>query len=184
MEIALGIQLDDVWKDMGFQGRWTVTESIAHYQSAWTSIRFKRLWSLYYAQDLDQQSFDGPLAVDEHGDAITDKKSAVGLSNGRDCVDNGKADIGFDRGPCETCSNPDVLVIDASCLGDTSETYLSAIGYIDWQATELAPLFNQLRQPYFLDHDEPSVRGSNVLVDQSVSQNSIRQIRKKPMPCM
>jgi len=33
------------------------------------------------------------------------------------------------------------------------------VGIIDWQSTELAPLFNQARQPYFLDYDGPRVRG-------------------------
>jgi hypothetical protein len=240
MEKAPGIQLDDVWKNMGFQERWAVTKSIAHYQSAWTSIRFKKLGSLYYAQDLDQPSLDGLLAIDQHGDEITDKVFAVGPSNGREFVDDGKADIGFDRGPCETRPKSDALVSDAHCLGNTLETYLSAIGdrertcikriarlpkspimlcgpgtyqptrekklkalqyyssliryllptdesiltpslwhsdlhtgnifvnpnnytevvgIIDWQATELAPLFSQIRQPYFLDHDGPTVRG-------------------------
>ena len=240
MEKAPGIRLDDVWKNMGFQERWAVTESIAHYQSAWTSIRFKKLGSLYYAQDLDHQSIDGPLAINQHGDNITNNKLAVGPSNGREFVDDGKAKIGFDRGPCETRPTPDVLVADAQFSGNTLETYLSAIGdrertciesmprlpkspitlcgpgtyqptrekklkalqyysslikyllpaeefistsslwhgdlhtgnifvnpnnytevvgFIDWQATELAPLFNQIRQPYFLDHDGPTVRG-------------------------
>ena len=33
------------------------------------------------------------------------------------------------------------------------------VGIIDWQSTELAPLFNHARQPYFLDYDGPPVRG-------------------------
>ena len=104
MEKLPGIQLDDVWRNMGFQERWDLTQNIARYQSAWASIRFKQLGSLYYAQDLDQKSFDGPLAIDQHGDEITDKKFAVGPSNGREFVDNEKANISFDRGPCKTFS--------------------------------------------------------------------------------
>ena len=30
---------------------------------------------------------------------------------------------------------------------------------IDWQSTELAPLFNQVRQPYFLDYEGPPKQG-------------------------
>jgi hypothetical protein len=33
------------------------------------------------------------------------------------------------------------------------------VGIIDWQSTDLAPLFNHARQPYFLDYDGPPVRG-------------------------
>ena len=37
--------------------------------------------------------------------------------------------------------------------------HTEVVGFIDWQTTELAPLFNQIRQPYFLDHDGPTVCG-------------------------
>ena len=33
------------------------------------------------------------------------------------------------------------------------------VGIIDWQSTELAPLFNHARQPYFLDYDGPPTLG-------------------------
>ena len=33
------------------------------------------------------------------------------------------------------------------------------VAIIDWQSTEIAPLFNQLRQPYFLDYEGPPTRG-------------------------
>lgn len=33
------------------------------------------------------------------------------------------------------------------------------LGIIDWQSSELLPLFDHSRQPYFLDHDGPSLTG-------------------------
>ena len=33
------------------------------------------------------------------------------------------------------------------------------VAIIDWQSTELAPLFNQVRQPYFLDYEGPPTQG-------------------------
>ena len=33
------------------------------------------------------------------------------------------------------------------------------VGIIDWQSTELAPLFYHARQPYFLDYDGPPTLG-------------------------
>lgn len=113
MEKAPGIQLDDVWKNMGFQERRALTESVAHYQSLWTSIRFQKLGSLYYAQDLDRQPFDGLLYIDQHGDEVRDVKFGIGPSNGREFFDSGRANIGFDRGPCETRPTAYVPVIDA-----------------------------------------------------------------------
>ena len=34
------------------------------------------------------------------------------------------------------------------------------VAIIDWQSTELAPLFNQVRQPYFLDYEGPPTQGT------------------------
>ena len=39
----------------------------------------------------------------------------------------------------------------------TSPTHI--VGIIDWQSTELAPLFHHARQPYLLDYDGPPIRG-------------------------
>ena len=33
------------------------------------------------------------------------------------------------------------------------------VAIIDWQSTEIAPIFNQLRQPYFLDYEGPPTIG-------------------------
>lgn len=33
------------------------------------------------------------------------------------------------------------------------------VAIVDWQSTELAPLFNQVRQPYFLDYEGPPTQG-------------------------
>lgn len=33
------------------------------------------------------------------------------------------------------------------------------VAIIDWQSAELAPLFNELRQPYFLDYEGPPTQG-------------------------
>lgn len=33
------------------------------------------------------------------------------------------------------------------------------VGIIDWQSTEIAPLFQQARQPYYLDYDGPPATG-------------------------
>ena len=40
-----------------------------------------------------------------------------------------------------------------------AENPSEVVAIIDWQSTELAPLFNQFRQPYFLDHGGPATQG-------------------------
>ncbi|KAL9103362.1 MAG: hypothetical protein Q9163_001574 [Psora crenata] len=223
MEKAPGIQLDDVWQKMGFKERWAVTQTVAHHQSLWTSIRFQKLGSLYYAQDLDKQNLDNPLYIDLDGNEIVDMKFAVGPSNGREFVDDGRANINFDRGPWNTLQDYLLAIGDRerTCVKSVAKLpkspitlcgpgtyqptrekklkalqyysslieyllptdqsistpslwhsdlhtgnifvnpndYTEVVGFIDWQATEIAPLFNQIRQPYFLDHRGPPVRG-------------------------
>ncbi|PGG95577.1 hypothetical protein AJ79_09967 [Helicocarpus griseus UAMH5409] len=39
------------------------------------------------------------------------------------------------------------------------DTPISIVGIIDWQSTEVAPLFYQARQPYLLDYDRPQLHG-------------------------
>lgn len=41
----------------------------------------------------------------------------------------------------------------------SSEDPSEVVAIIDWQSTELAPLFNQVRQPYFLDYEGPPTQG-------------------------
>ena len=40
-----------------------------------------------------------------------------------------------------------------------SENPTEIVGIIDWQSSELAPLFNHARQPYLLDYDGPPICG-------------------------
>ena len=40
-----------------------------------------------------------------------------------------------------------------------SQKPTEVVGIIDWQSSELGPLFNHARQPYFLDYDGPPVIG-------------------------
>ena len=46
------------------------------------------------------------------------------------------------------------------------------VGLIDWQSTELAPLFNNAQQPYFLDYDGPSIIG----LERSRSPENLAQL--------
>jgi hypothetical protein len=44
-----------------------------------------------------------------------------------------------------------------------SEQPTKVVGIIDWQSTEILPLFDHARQPYFLDYDGPTVEGLETL---------------------
>jgi hypothetical protein len=101
MEKVLGIELERVWPSMDVEDRFTLVETIAGFQKSWTSVSFKKFGSLYYVKDLDESTSNEPLYVDADGIEIKDKRFAVGPSTGRESVDDGRAIINFDRGPCK-----------------------------------------------------------------------------------
>ena len=102
MEKVPGISLDQAWAKMDIRDRFTVVKAIARYQKAWMSVSFLKYGSLYYAQDLDERTQQSPLFVDQHNVEVSNSRYAVGPSTGRGFVDEGKVDVDFDRGPCET----------------------------------------------------------------------------------
>lgn len=102
MEKLPGIPLDQAWAQMDIRDRFTIVKAIARYQKAWMSVSFTKYGSLYYAEDLDEHTQQSPLFVNQHNVEVSDPKFAVGPSTGRGFVDEGRMDVDFDRGPCET----------------------------------------------------------------------------------
>ena len=82
-----------------------IVKAIANYQNSWTSISFKKYGSLYYAKDLDNSSENEYLYTDGNGIDIKDSRFAIGPSTGRELIDNGRATVEFDRGPCKFLSH-------------------------------------------------------------------------------
>lgn len=101
MEKVGGIELERVWPSMDIKNRLALVKTIARFQKIWTSVSFKKFGGLYYAKDLDNSAGNGPLYVDANGEDIVDEKFAIGPSTGRESIDNRRATISFDRGPCK-----------------------------------------------------------------------------------
>ena len=239
MEKAPGIELERVWPIMNIEDRLAIMKTISRFQKAWTSISFQKFGSLYYADDLNVSSPNQPLYMNAMNVQITDQRFAVGPSTGREFIDDGRADIEFDRGPCKSIvlqtpvgwltttrefirrlsrcnwpsrnglrfpnttpaqdsSNPvwswDIqtdkgkklkalqhyldlikflLLTDqaissthlwhgdlhvANIFVDPSEP-TKVTSLIDWQSTELSPLYFQARQPHIIDYDGPPMVG-------------------------
>ena len=102
MEKLPGIPLDQVWAKLEIRDRFTIVKAIARYQKAWMSVSFTKYGSLYYAQDLDEHSPQSPLYIDQYNVEVTNPWFAIGPSTGRGFIDEGRVDVDFDRGPCET----------------------------------------------------------------------------------
>jgi hypothetical protein len=103
MEKVPGIELERVWPKMEMKDKFTVIKAIAGFQKSWTSVSFTKFGSLYFADDLEEMTRDEATYVNANGNEIVDKNFAVGPSTGRESVDDGRATIEFDRGPCKTC---------------------------------------------------------------------------------
>jgi hypothetical protein len=101
MEKVPGIELERVWSSMKIADRFSLVKAIAGFQKVWTSVSFKKFGGLYYAKDLEKRAGNEPLYIDANGVEITDAKFAIGPSTGRELIDNRRATIDFDRGPCK-----------------------------------------------------------------------------------
>ena len=112
MEKVSGIELERVWPSMEIADKFAVVKAIAGFQNSWTSVSFKKFGSLYYANDLEQGAGNAPLYTDTNGIDITDSKFSIGPSTGREMIDDGRATIEFDRGPCNISKSGCELIID------------------------------------------------------------------------
>lgn len=100
MEKAQGVQLKEIWNKLDIEVRLNIVKKIAKYQTDWTSISFSKFGGLYYKQDL--VSTQSLVYTNIEGKEITDERFAVGPSTSRQNTDDGRMEIEFDRGPCES----------------------------------------------------------------------------------
>jgi hypothetical protein len=100
MEKLPGIELELAWPTMKIEDRLAIVQTIAAYQKSWTSVSFKKYGGLYYAKDLDKNSDNEVLYIDADGITVKDSRFAIGPSNGRELIDDRRASVEFDRGPC------------------------------------------------------------------------------------
>jgi hypothetical protein len=106
MEKVAGIQLDRVWPTMDIKDRFTVVKAIAGYQKSWLSTSFPHIGALYYAQDIRNCRPFGCVYTNHDGVEINDSRFLIGPCTGREFIDDGRASVIFDRGPCELSSLP------------------------------------------------------------------------------
>jgi hypothetical protein len=106
MEKSPGIELERVWPNMDITERFEVVRAIAGFQKSWTSVCFNKFGSLYYANDLHDSATTHLVYIDKDGKEVLDDRYAVGPSTGREFIDNGRATVSFDRGPCKPHSYP------------------------------------------------------------------------------
>ncbi|KAG6139777.1 hypothetical protein E4U28_003675 [Claviceps purpurea] len=107
--------------DNGNMDRLEVVKAVAAYQKSWASVSFEQFGSLYFAEDVKEKripaleqfgssslhlvgdfkgkSIPALVYTDEKGKRVEDSRFVVGPSTSREMFDNGRGDIGFNRGP-------------------------------------------------------------------------------------
>lgn len=86
IEKVPGLQLDRIWPYIDIKERFELVKTISGYPKFWMSTSFSQYGSLYYPSNLTDRK--------EHG-------FFVGLSTGREFLDDGRMALDFDRGPCK-----------------------------------------------------------------------------------
>lgn len=103
MEKLAGVELEHFWPKMGIRDRLEVVKSIADYQHSWSSFSFKQFGSLYFSEDVEDKAASFLEYVDGTGKLVVDERFVIGPCCGREFFDDGRAEIDFDIGPCESC---------------------------------------------------------------------------------
>lgn len=101
MEKAQGVPLTELWESMSLRQRSGLIQNFDIVQKALSSISFKSYGSLYFAQDVKAGPPAEPLYINTAGNDVVDERYIVGPIIGRGWLDDGRAKIKFDRGPCK-----------------------------------------------------------------------------------
>jgi hypothetical protein len=96
-----GIGLDLVWPGMDIRDRLAIAKAVARYQDARVSVSFKQFGSLYHAPDLDRHTPQSAIYTGQKDVQISVTRSIIGRSTGHESVDDGRAGVESDRGPCK-----------------------------------------------------------------------------------
>jgi len=101
MDKVKGVSLSEVWESMSIRQRSGLIQNFADIQKAWISVSFNSYGSLYFARDLKAGPSTKFLYVNADGNEVIDEQFVLGPTVGRGWLEEGRAKIQFDRGPCK-----------------------------------------------------------------------------------
>ncbi|RMZ84416.1 hypothetical protein DV738_g463, partial [Chaetothyriales sp. CBS 135597] len=105
MEKMPGVQLLQVWDQLKLTEKLDVVTQLFKFQKMWLSVRFVRIGSLYYANDVETSAAKDHLFTDSNGEQVRNERFVVGPTTGRDWVDEGRSSLNCDRGPWTSISD-------------------------------------------------------------------------------
>lgn len=101
MEKLKGMELEHFLPKMNIQDRLEVVKGIASYHRSWASVSFEQFGSLYFPEDISASASIPLSYIDGDGKRVQESRFVVGPSTGREMFDDGRANVDFNRGPCE-----------------------------------------------------------------------------------
>jgi len=104
MEFIRGVPLQNVWTLFAADSRLKIFLQVFRYVKAWSQASFPHFGSLYYASDVTGRLADH-LYIDSEGTKVVSDRFAVGPITGREWIDEGRALLDCDRGPCKFTIN-------------------------------------------------------------------------------
>ena len=102
MEEARGVPLSHKWPSLQGDDKLKLVEKIIEIESTLISTSFREFGSLYYTKDLEHPARTEVLYTDTAGRPTINAQFSIGPTTDRKFLDDNRANIDFDRGPCES----------------------------------------------------------------------------------
>lgn len=102
MEEARGVPLSHKWLTLDGDDKLNLIEKIVEIESILVSTSFRESGSLYYTKDLEHPARKDVLYTNTAGSPTVNTQFSIGPTTDRKFFDEGRADVDFDRGPCES----------------------------------------------------------------------------------
>lgn len=105
MEVARGVPISQKWATIHGDDKLKLVEKIVEIETTLASTSFREFGSVYYAKDVVQSARKDLIYTDSTGRLRVDARFSIGPTTDRKSLDNDRAKVNFNRGPCQ-CSEP------------------------------------------------------------------------------
>lgn len=100
MEEARGVPLSHKWPNLHEDDKLKLIEKVVEFETTLASTSFREFGSLYYTKDLEHPARKDVLYTNATGRSIVNAQFSIGPTIDRKSLDNDRANVDFDRGPC------------------------------------------------------------------------------------
>ncbi|KAL4928965.1 uncharacterized protein BDV17DRAFT_281552 [Aspergillus undulatus] len=186
-ENARGVSLSKIWNTLDVEVQFKVLKKIAEYQRAWSEVSFSKYGEpgtgLDYKYREGKNAFDDKFAVgpgpwrsfEEYERATNLRESYCGEKSYLKLV---KLLLPEDEAITTSHIWHDDIHVENVLVNPDDPSEINA--FIDWQSTEMAPLYNHTIEPYILEYNGPPLE--NLLERASLSDiQALLQTEPEPI---